>query len=205
MRNESRQTDRRVIRTKKEILNALTQLLEKKSIDEITVKEITDLAGINRGTFYLHYVDKYDLLEKSVNQIILEVRELGKIILVKAAGDDELESVKEEVIESMTAIFQYVKDNHRFIKSLLSENSTYSFHHKFNEILKDYFVEKIYRTNIKVPPVYLATAVSFAYEGLIHVWLKGDMKESPRQMGEIGFEIVYRNMAGNMNGRNHRH
>ncbi|QII81624.1 hypothetical protein [Jeotgalibaca arthritidis] len=49
MKTNAKQTDRRVIRTKKEILNALTELLEQKAIEEITVKEITDLAGINRG------------------------------------------------------------------------------------------------------------------------------------------------------------
>lgn len=81
MRINGKQTDRRIIRTKKEIFNALTLLLEQKTIDEITVKEITDLAGVNRGTFYLHYVDKYDLMEKSVNQLILEMREIGTEII----------------------------------------------------------------------------------------------------------------------------
>lgn len=205
MRNETKQTDRRVIRTKREIFNSLTQLLEQKSIDEITVKEITDLAGINRGTFYLHYVDKYDLLEKSVNEIIYEMRDLGKVILHKVSENEDPEMVKEEVIKSMSDIFDYVKNNHRFIRCLMSENSTYLFHYKFNEILKDHFVEKMQGPTLKVPTVYLVSAASYAYQGLIQTWLESDMSETPREMGEIGFEIIYRNMYGVMNGNGHGH
>ena len=200
MKSKSNQTDRRVIRTKREILRALTELLEQKSIDEITVKEITDLAGINRGTFYLHYIDKYDLLEKSVNKIIVEMREISSDILIKASEDNEPDQVKDEIVQSSTKIFEYVQDNHRFIQSLLSVNSSYSFHHKFNGLLKDNLVEKIAHQNMKVPTEYLVMASSYAYEGLIHAWLESDMEESPEQMGEYGFEIIYRLVHGVMNG-----
>ena len=56
--------DRRVRRTKKLLTQALTQLLQEKQINEITVKELTDLADMNRGTFYLYYKDIFDMLEK---------------------------------------------------------------------------------------------------------------------------------------------
>ena len=56
--------DRRVRRTKKLLTQALTQLLQEKQINEITVKELTDLADMNRGTFYLYYKDMFDMLEK---------------------------------------------------------------------------------------------------------------------------------------------
>ena len=38
--------------------------MEEKDFEIITVLDITKRANINRGTFYLHYVDKYDMLEK---------------------------------------------------------------------------------------------------------------------------------------------
>lgn len=49
---------------KKLLTQALTQLLQEKQINEITVKELTDLADMNRGTFYLYYKDMFDMLEK---------------------------------------------------------------------------------------------------------------------------------------------
>ena len=56
--------DIRYQRTKKNILEAMTQLLEKKNFEQITVKNICEQAEISRSGFYLHYTDKYDLVEK---------------------------------------------------------------------------------------------------------------------------------------------
>ena len=54
--------DRRIRKTKALLSQGLIQLMEEKEIRDISVKELTDLADINRGTFYLHYNDIYDLL-----------------------------------------------------------------------------------------------------------------------------------------------
>lgn len=195
MRTKDRQQDRRVIRTKKEILSALTELLEQKSIDEITVREITDLAGINRGTFYLHYVDKYDLMEKSVTNVISELQQLGTEVLNPDYPQEDPEKARETVVKSLTAIFQYVQDNSRFIRGLLSEKSNYSFHHKFNGILKDALIQKWERLTPIIPPLYMASAVSYAYQGLIHSWLVNGMKESPAEMAEYGYRLIYHSMV----------
>lgn len=53
--------DRRIIKTKKAINNALLTLLSKKSLDEISITELTQLADINRKTFYLHYTCIHDV------------------------------------------------------------------------------------------------------------------------------------------------
>lgn len=56
--------DLRVRKTQAAIKNAFLTLLDKKLFKDITVKEITQAAPCNRNTFYLHYTDKYDLMEK---------------------------------------------------------------------------------------------------------------------------------------------
>lgn len=58
--------DPRVARTRKAIIDAFIQLSESKPFDNITVKDITEKALINRATFYNHFLDKYDLMEKSL-------------------------------------------------------------------------------------------------------------------------------------------
>ena len=52
--------DSRVRRTKRLLRQGLTELLKQKSIKKITVRELSELIDINRGTFYLHYKDIYD-------------------------------------------------------------------------------------------------------------------------------------------------
>ena len=68
MAEELKKEDRRVRRTKKLLTQALTELLQEKQVNEITVKELTDLADMNRGTFYLYYKDIFDMLEKNYDQ-----------------------------------------------------------------------------------------------------------------------------------------
>lgn len=67
--------DPRIRRTKASIVNAFIQLRAKKPLEKITIRELTQLAGINKATFYLHYQDIYDLshqLETEMIQSILE-------------------------------------------------------------------------------------------------------------------------------------
>ena len=52
-----------------------------KIFESITIRELTEKAGINRGTFYLHYVDKYDMFEQMKTEI---VQELDSLLLKEA-------------------------------------------------------------------------------------------------------------------------
>ena len=57
--------DRRVRKTRRQLRECLISLLKEKKVQDITVRELTDMADLNRGTFYLHYKDVFDLLEKT--------------------------------------------------------------------------------------------------------------------------------------------
>ncbi len=59
----SEATDRRILRTRKMLVDSLATLLRKKSFDDISVQEIAAEADVNRNTFYLHYPDKGALLK----------------------------------------------------------------------------------------------------------------------------------------------
>ena len=56
---EAEKMDRRVRRTRNLLLQGLIRLMNEKDIKDISVRELSDLADINRGTFYLHYTDIY--------------------------------------------------------------------------------------------------------------------------------------------------
>ena len=59
---EEKPMDRRVRKTKRQLRLALMQLMSEKSVKDISVRELAAIADINRGTFYIHYKDVYDLL-----------------------------------------------------------------------------------------------------------------------------------------------
>lgn len=58
--------DRRIQKSRDAIMNAFISLMTEKNFDQISINEIANRANVNRGTVYLHYVDKYDLLDKCI-------------------------------------------------------------------------------------------------------------------------------------------
>lgn len=65
--------DLRIKRTQKSIKNAFYELIEEKGFDHISVKYITERAMISRNTFYLHYNDKFDLLNKICDELVFKL------------------------------------------------------------------------------------------------------------------------------------
>lgn len=63
--------DPRIRRTRKLIMDAFIELSSQKEFKDITVKDITAEAMINRATFYYHFEDIYDLLDKSLSEVLL--------------------------------------------------------------------------------------------------------------------------------------
>ena len=94
--------DRRVKYTKKVIKDTLLELLQKKDISSITVKEICDLADINRGTFYRYYLDVYDLLKNIEQEFIDEIKESPSI-----------EHMEDHSVYSFTKGIKYCTKTHR--------------------------------------------------------------------------------------------
>ena len=64
-------SDPRALRTRKLIMDSFIILSEQKDFPDITIKDITTEAMINRATFYYHFEDKYDLLDKALSEVLL--------------------------------------------------------------------------------------------------------------------------------------
>lgn len=74
-RDKHMKNDLRVRYTKKVIQEAFWNLLKEKPLAKITVKEVCDLAQINRGTFYRHYMDCFDLMDKVQEDVICQMEQ----------------------------------------------------------------------------------------------------------------------------------
>lgn len=73
MDKEMQRLDPRVLRTRQLLKNALVELLEEMEIEKISVNRIAERAGINRVTFYLHYRDLPDMLEKMADEMVEDI------------------------------------------------------------------------------------------------------------------------------------
>ncbi len=183
-------TDLRVVRTKESIRDALVDLIEEKGFDSLTVKDITTKARINRGTFYTHYEDKYDLMTKCQEEMMKGIAKIVKQnfpdVLV------QLESNSQTIIPFSIAvsIFEFLNENSRFMKAVIGEKGDLSFQTKLKEyIWKTLFEEHstaiLKEENLLVPGRYLASYISSAHIGVVQQWLESGRKESPQEMARI--------------------
>jgi len=179
--------DKRALRTKKLIRNALSELIEEKGFNDITITDLTSRAEINRGTFYLHYTDKYDLLEKVENEVMEEIRQ--KTQCFDSINLLEVDTINEP-IPFIVELFQYFKDNAKFMKAILGPKGDPLFHHKVKKFIENNLFEKApiktqKKEDILVPETYFISYVLSAHLGVVQHWLESGMDKSPKEMALI--------------------
>ena len=125
---EQKSTDRRIRKTKNALKDGLIELMLEKSINDITVRELTEKVDLNRGTFYLHYKDIFNLLEKIEEELF---EEFNKIM--DAHSPDKLDGRPLPLLED---IFMFLKDNASMTTVLLGRNGDIAFVNKIKDIIR---------------------------------------------------------------------
>ncbi|KFN89551.1 TetR family transcriptional regulator [Tetragenococcus muriaticus PMC-11-5] len=165
--------------TKRKIKQALIHLLSKKHLEEITVSDITRHSQINRGTFYLHYFDKYDLIEKLEEEILSNIQQIFDKPVEK---EEENPLIPDRLI--LDALY-YVKDDLAFIKALVEENGDPKFVSTFKQLLtntlKKYINlhDKSQLLIEKIPNDYAEEILLSSTISILLLWIKKGSKESP--------------------------
>ena len=109
--------DRRIQKTRQIIMETLVELMSQKDFKKITINEIAESANVNRGTIYLHFVDKYDLLNQCVESSLTQFTKDCEITM------KEGESPK----ESMENTLKYMEEHAFLYKTLLNNNGVTAF------------------------------------------------------------------------------
>ncbi|MGN7356453.1 TetR/AcrR family transcriptional regulator [Paenibacillus sp. SAF-054] len=187
-------SDRRVIRTKAVIRDSLTALIEEKGFEALTVKDITSRAGINRGTFYLHYQDKYDLLRRSEQELI---EGLVSIIRTVQPFQPDVMLSPDRPVPQIVEVFEYMSQHADFLKTILGPKGDPAFHPLLKSMMWEYLFEKkvasfIKKENIQVPPEYLISYIASAHFGIIQEWLMRGRRESPEEIALIMTKLTLR-------------
>ena len=86
--NAKGDANRSVRMTKQRLYQALITLLQQKSLREITVRELTELAGISRGTFYFHYADIYALMDQMEAAQLARLNDLMDSLIPSISQED---------------------------------------------------------------------------------------------------------------------
>lgn len=174
-------SDPRSRQTEEIISDAFFELLSKKALNKITVKEICDKAQINRTTFYKHYIDIYDLNEKIENSLFKTYRGLFEVL--------EAQGIEQGIVEMLNRI----KQNADKYKILLSADKN-SF---FNEKLADFIYNEITPMLCTTPMrggmqenIWFYNFLVWGCGGFVHNWVISGMKEPIEDVAKFMKKLI---------------
>ena len=193
--------DRRIRKTRRVIRQCLTELLKTKRIQDITVREISEKADINRGTFYLHYRDIFDLMEQIENELLEELED----VLNHFKASDLLSNPA----LVFTRVFQLVKENSDMVSILIGQNGDINFVNRLKDIVREKCLKdwmELFRpgagggrqTSRSSQNTLLDDSAFEAYYsftvtgciGLVQYWLDSGLKETPEQLASLVEQII---------------
>ena len=182
---DGKKVDRRVRKTKRQLRQALTVLLQEKPIKDITVREIADMVDINRGTFYLHYKDVFDMLEQIENDIFDEFNDL---IRAHPPAEDQ-----GKPLPLLTDVFTYFSANADMAIALMGPNGDHAFIDKLKDLVKErcfYDWMQVYSSSNSKNFAYFYAFVVYGCIGLFQNWLETGMKETPEEMAALAEQMI---------------
>jgi len=176
--------DLRVRRTRKLLQRPLLELVAEKGFADVTVRDITERAMVNRSTFYRHYLDKYELL----SQYLEEVSELLDSQTGESSLADEPNQLPDQPPAGLVRILKHVQANADFYRVMLGRKGDPAF---CVQIFRQ-FIEKGFRhmlpgkaaqSDPSRPPIDLSVSyVLHAGIGAIVWWLENDQPWTPEQV-----------------------
>lgn len=185
--------DRRVRKTEDQLIKGLTRLMREKSIKDITVRELADEVDINRSTFYLHYKDIFDMVEKIENNLAANV-----ISTMEELNSNRI--TQSTFLEFLTDVFETIYANADLCAVMLSKNGDISFQKKLKEIIYQKTFD-IISTQLegKASENEIKSTTSFIIAGIlgiIETWLSDISTGSPEKMAETAFRLIEKGIHG---------
>ena len=173
---------------------ALLKLLEKKEFSYITIKEICEVAGVNRSTFYLHYENTADLLQETtrylLNKHLAYYSEESKGIKLRfeTCEKRELLFVTEEYL---VPYLTFIKENQRIFKVAIKEFHTMNFNEVYGRMFTHLFSPILAR--FEVSEKERAYIMKFYLSGIFAIvmeWLSHDCADDMKDVTKIMIECV---------------
>lgn len=177
--------NRSVVRTQKLLKDGLLELMKQKPIQKISVKELTDYVNLNRGTFYLHYKDIYDLMEQVETDLLNEFQEINQSY--KALD------MKGKPFPLLLELFKFLKKNKEFTYILLIENRDQNFVDKIKEIIRKrclYDWDVLFEKSSPELCDFYSSYVLSGCIGMIEKWFLGGTKQSPETIAKYTENII---------------
>jgi AcrR family transcriptional regulator len=182
MDHRNQEQDPRVIRTRKLLREAFIELVIEQGYHKTTIKDITERATLNRVTFYLHFKDKQEFLEKIISGFLQEL-----------VAQQQLPQKKEHLLsyqqthQAAADIFHFVSQHGEFFKAMLVRDGVWEFHNALEQFHYQATLERLAAIRGEVPETkieieLLLRHLAGAFLGVLKWWLENNQPHSPETM-----------------------
>ena len=181
--------DRRILRTKAMLQQALNSLIPKKGYEAITIKDICEAANVGRSTFYAHYTSKDDLKRSGFEPLRKLLIDRQRAALATARGDGSRN------LGFSLPMFEHARDHRAHYRALVgSRGGTVSLA-TIRKMLSDLARDKLPITAEKnsadaIPGELVIQYVVGAYMAIMTWWLDAGAKVPPDRM-----DAMFRRLA----------
>ncbi len=182
-----RKTDRRVLRTRDTLGDAIFALMQEKSFNQITVQDLLDRAGVGRSTFYAHYLDKHDLFLSDVEDFF---EKFSTALERQGASPQRLLPVKE--------LFTHVREAREFYAAVASSGKINDVHALGRGYVARSIDERLQSAGVKTDPVQRsaqAHALAGSFFSLLDWWMDKGMKAEPQEMDDLFHRLAWRGLS----------
>lgn len=190
--------DRRKRKTREAITTVFLELLETKSLNRITVAELSRTADLGRGTFYLHYKDVYDLyetIERETYQALADIYDM-------TTPNDNMDSLS----KLTDMITDFIVDHKQLFRLFVRTDGPSTSLRK----LKEFFYEKVAQetrmligSHAPFPDAYDTEAIFIVsgVVGVLETWIRNDFLHSPRYISSMLQELILRTQTPTLDSR----
>jgi AcrR family transcriptional regulator len=182
----SRKTDRRILRTRERLGDALIALMHERDFDDIMVKDVLDRAGVSRSTFYVHYSDKDDLFLSDVEDFLENV---STALKQQSANPKRLLPVHE--------FFAHIRNAHKLYAAFVKSGKIHDFRALGQGLFARSIEERLQMSAVPLDPVArsaYAHALAGSFFSLLDWWIDKGMRTDPKEMDDLFHRMAWRGL-----------
>ena len=158
------------MKTKRAIQSAFIGLIEEVGFSKINVRMIVERAEINRSTFYLHYFDKYDLLDKFEERILSGIKSIAEEAPIEYITLHNRDKKSLSLYADKVTVYLFT--NGKAFALLMGEKGDPAFIHKISEAVSTIWDKNQVQSQLSISPDYTKSALIGCMTYLISEWVK---------------------------------
>jgi AcrR family transcriptional regulator len=179
-------TDRRILRTRDALGDALVALMHEKNFDQITVQQVLDRAGVGRATFYAHYSDKEDLFMSDVEGFFTMA---SSVLKRHNVNTKRLAPIKE--------LFSHLRDVKEFYMALVASGKANDVRELARGIFARSIDERLQAAGVQLDDTQRsaqAHALAGSMFSLLDWWIDKGMKSDPQEMDNLFHRMAWKGL-----------